>query len=44
MHNFKSNGLRAKFISACSELEPQTREGSLFLLALWVMRGGSRAI
>ena len=36
----KFSGLQTKFISACSELEPQMRELSLFLLALWVMRGG----
>ena len=37
--SIKFSGLQTKLISACSELEPQTREVSLFLLALWILRG-----
>jgi hypothetical protein len=39
-HGIKFSGLQTKLISTCSELEPQMREVSLFLLALWVLRGG----
>jgi hypothetical protein len=43
-HGIKFSGLQTKLISACSELEPQTREVSLFLLALWVLCAGSGGI
>jgi hypothetical protein len=43
-HGIKFSGLQTKLISACSELEPQTREASLFLLALWVLRAGGGRI
>lgn len=43
-HGVKFSGLQTKLISACSDLEPQMREVSLFLLAFWVLRGGSGRI
>ena len=39
-NGIKFGGLQTKLISACPELEPQMRELSRFLLALWVLRGG----
>jgi len=43
-HGIKISGLQTKLISACSELEPQMRDVSLYLFALWVLRGGSGGI
>jgi hypothetical protein len=43
-HGIKFSGLQTKLISACSELEPQTREASLFLLGFWVLRGGNGGV
>jgi hypothetical protein len=39
-NGIKFSGSQTKLISECSALEPQMREVSLFLLALWVLRGG----
>jgi hypothetical protein len=36
----KFSGTQTKLISTCSEMEPQMREVSLFLIALWIQRGG----